>query len=1189
MILGLGELRTGEAIDFIDLQGFLNSTLTTGTDQIPGLIGSKGTADNSGDDTIIAGSVNVGGDIQHTLGAGDQVDGGAGTDRIEIRHVDASTPLLSPFVENVENWFIQAVSESAAEINMANVSGAQQLWTRNSTEKVDLDNIQDDAILGFENTSADMDAKFAPGALKDGNVDIAIIDSGEAPGIGPIGGTAPGDGPVSLLVEAVDADLTGINVLVGPGDSAILINVIDENTKPTDLTVTPLGGESGALWLDLEGEANIVNVDGTAFDGGLHAILDSQTGDLDVKMGAGNDTTVVTGGTLNSDDSFDGGAGDMDTLAVRGEVSDLDDDEEAVVEGINTATNYERLLIDRWDDGANIELDASLFSFTDFLFDDTHDGSENVREALDDITVTEVGAGQMFHILTDVAGTASFAANGADALGVSYTAPDRVSSDGSHEAGTLKATGFDDVNLMVDAPDTDFARLDLSDETTVTVTGEGDLDVNGISGHGVTIDLTGFAGNVRDDDYESGEVGEGTAGLTDGGGDNTFLLGAGDNIVDMGEGRDQATANTGSDIFVYDGNLDSSFWGVVEPKTGAVFDAFVEVTPSADFERLVIASDDDVDADNESVDVSFGLGGMMSATLNVDISALDSTSDNSGIAAAVASALDGVDGITATSSGAVVIASSDDPNVQSLEITAIDLVDQLFDADDEGDIIFENSSATNSIGGGSDGSLNIDIGFTGDAPGADNDNETVTINFTIDGGATALSVTANLDGTTDTTNINDVEEAIAAALNGAPGVTASYSSSEGIISFSADNGSEMEITSITTTDPLSASDTTSDFAIDLNATGVMNEASTPDTQTEATISFASGNLTVDDVDSDNESVEVKYTLDGGAQQTVSLDLGASVDTTSNNALGAAVALLLDAQAGITAVYNDTDLEVTSDADLSLSIDSIIFTDPGDGLVDDAEDDSGSIVSTELDSGDAARVVDFSISGDVEAGQTFEIVLTPADGGYDPSPVSFTYTAAAGDNANTVRNALVDKINALVEGDFTATNGTAPGTFTVTDANADNGGFVVTSQGLVTTVDKVLSDTNRAIDTITDFDTANDKFDFSGFYYLEQGAADNIFTVTINSSTQEELDAAFMTELGADDTFDGTGRFALVEVLAGSGAGTYLVADADGSGYFNAYEDGGKFDFDSGDTVIELVGLQGTLSEDNFILSNNILV
>lgn len=81
--------------------------LTAGADTIPGLIGSKGTTDNSGNDTITA---------EHTtFNAADQINGGAGTDTLNI--TDSGTglgTLPAVLVSNVEVVNLRNVNGSAA-------------------------------------------------------------------------------------------------------------------------------------------------------------------------------------------------------------------------------------------------------------------------------------------------------------------------------------------------------------------------------------------------------------------------------------------------------------------------------------------------------------------------------------------------------------------------------------------------------------------------------------------------------------------------------------------------------------------------------------------------------------------------------------------------------------------------------------------------------------------------------------------------------------------------------------------------------------------------------------------------------------------------------------------------------------------------------------------------------------------
>ncbi|MBM1817418.1 hypothetical protein [Pseudosulfitobacter pseudonitzschiae] len=98
--------------------------LIEGSDQIPGLVGSEGNADNSADDLIIGGSSNVGG-VANTLGTGDDLDGGTGFDTLRV--LDNAGGTFTPMLNNIESVEVQATG-STTNVNMINAAGVEQAW-----------------------------------------------------------------------------------------------------------------------------------------------------------------------------------------------------------------------------------------------------------------------------------------------------------------------------------------------------------------------------------------------------------------------------------------------------------------------------------------------------------------------------------------------------------------------------------------------------------------------------------------------------------------------------------------------------------------------------------------------------------------------------------------------------------------------------------------------------------------------------------------------------------------------------------------------------------------------------------------------------------------------------------------------------------------------------------------------------
>jgi hypothetical protein len=319
-VQGATEFLTNVAATSDDPIGVINSTppdeiftpgqgqtfiLTEGQDLLTGttggMLGSNGTPDNSGNDTIIAGTVNVG-DVTNTLGTADFIDGGAGTDRLWIQSSD-DTATLYPNMVNVERVDIQALADTY--VDFINTNGVQQIWMQNSPDDADLEvtTINDDAVLGIENSNdANYDASFRPGALADGTLGLALVNAPDAEFEIDDGGTA----------------VTDLNILVGgANDSSVEIDIDD--SKVSNLTIADLPGDTGAGGVYVEGDwgtlTQVTNVDATGFSDWLALDIENNDRNVTFNGGAGDTTLWIGDGdntitTQNGEDWIDVGNGD---------------------------------------------------------------------------------------------------------------------------------------------------------------------------------------------------------------------------------------------------------------------------------------------------------------------------------------------------------------------------------------------------------------------------------------------------------------------------------------------------------------------------------------------------------------------------------------------------------------------------------------------------------------------------------------------------------------------------------------------------------------------------------------------------------------------------------------------------------------------------------------------------------------
>ena len=350
--------------------------LTEGADLLTGtaggMLGSNGTPDNTGNDTILAGTVNVG-SVRHTLGTSDLLNGGPGYDVLKIidnLYDDDGAFALVPNMSNVERVEVQALP--GAEVNFINTTGVQQIWLANSPANAwaDFYAIKDDATVGIWNThNGELYAQFEPGAITDGSVGVAAVNA-----TGPwtdidldiIGGGvhtldfAVGgqqDNYVELGVEGttlrtlnitdyvdqngkVDTGTGSLDLSNGGGEDALnylqTVNVtfsddLDLHLENNNEDVTFNGGVGNTgLWIG-NGDNTINTLGGDDFisvgngdnkidTGGGADWVSLGTGDNTVHTGDGNDTVYANNG---GDQWIDLGAGD--DLVVMGDKLTLND------------------------------------------------------------------------------------------------------------------------------------------------------------------------------------------------------------------------------------------------------------------------------------------------------------------------------------------------------------------------------------------------------------------------------------------------------------------------------------------------------------------------------------------------------------------------------------------------------------------------------------------------------------------------------------------------------------------------------------------------------------------------------------------------------------------------------------------------------------------------------------------------
>ena len=320
-----------------------------------------------------------------TFQNGDVVNGLDGTDRLNLTIADGNTPAGAE-VNGVEQVFARNVSESASEVSAASISGVEQLWNRNSIADSDVNftSVGSNATLGVLNTGTNTEIGFTSTVLsgKDDTVNVALD---QAAG----GNVTIGDGAETLSVNS-------------GGSEANKLGTVDGGTAAT-LTLT------GDQDLMIGGTDNSVEtVDASGFGGALTATLSTAGTSNDVTVTGSAQDDSFTFGTLDEDDTIDGGDGE-DTLSI---VGDFDGVNLSNVENVNVKATSTTVTIDadKAQSVTEFAVDAAGFAVDTLEITNLAEGTSVTLNSNSDLTIS----GNNFSLDADEDG------GGSDALSLNF-------------------------------------------------------------------------------------------------------------------------------------------------------------------------------------------------------------------------------------------------------------------------------------------------------------------------------------------------------------------------------------------------------------------------------------------------------------------------------------------------------------------------------------------------------------------------------------------------------------------------------------------------------------------------------------------------------------------------------------------------------------------------------------------------
>ena len=385
-------------------------TLTAGTDTV------TGSAQN---DTIDGTRAVLSGQVLNSVNNSDSIDGGAGTDTLNVQMQEAADITLAS-LRNVETVSVENSSAGVRVFNLVNSDASvQTISSANNAQNLTVSNIQS-AVSNFSlaNTAVNFTASVTSARLS-GSSDAATVQlSNVVQSNITLGTTSAASGYETITLNSVGTIKNGdtTDLVLDDGAGTSLATVIVTGTQDLDVDFTP---------------TTVTTVNASAF-----------TGRLDVQFaGANGQNVTVTGGSANdiidvqgytTADVINGGAG-SDRLVLT--------NAEAVAATL-VQSNVSNIEVVGLSDGSNGTITVSNFGATNLRFGAAVAGATTADYAAGTNTLDlQQRASGGFNVTVNVAGVAT-----TDVLNVTMGSASGGAGN-TFGAGTVTINGAETVNL----------------------------------------------------------------------------------------------------------------------------------------------------------------------------------------------------------------------------------------------------------------------------------------------------------------------------------------------------------------------------------------------------------------------------------------------------------------------------------------------------------------------------------------------------------------------------------------------------------------------------------------------------------------------------------------------------------------------------------------------------------------------
>ncbi len=290
--------------------------LTSSTDVITG---------TAGDDVITGARDTTAGSLQNTLTLGDTINGGAGTDTLNVTNLGGGSVLAGITLNSVETVNVNNASAAGtvAELNAALAPG---LTTAGVTGQGDVTvtNIGGATLNVAGYTATQAQSIVANGASK---INVSSVGSGTGGSITvDVSGGTPasavtlsntGTGAAALTTLSLGATTKALTVQANGRITATTVNAAGLETVVVGGAAAPASAATGSVSLGTLGSTVLKSVDASGLTAGGLAVGIGANVATTFKGGQGNDiVTIATGAAMTG--TVDAGAGTGDVLAISG-------------------------------------------------------------------------------------------------------------------------------------------------------------------------------------------------------------------------------------------------------------------------------------------------------------------------------------------------------------------------------------------------------------------------------------------------------------------------------------------------------------------------------------------------------------------------------------------------------------------------------------------------------------------------------------------------------------------------------------------------------------------------------------------------------------------------------------------------------------------------------------------------------